>query len=75
MPYPPALPGAASVNFSLSNADSAVISPVSASFDKNPANQADVSAAITWNNAASVSDVKNGGATIGLGLMRCPAIR
>ncbi len=57
--------GAASVNFSLSNADSATISPVSASFDKNPAHQADVSAAITWNNATSVSDVKNGGASIG----------
>ncbi len=59
--------GAASVNYSLRNADSALVSPVSASFDKNPAIQADVSTAITWNNASSVSDVKNGGVSIWAG--------
>ncbi len=41
------------------------ISPASISFDKNPAGLADASTAITWNNAASVTDVKAGGASIG----------
>ncbi|MCG9967463.1 cadherin-like beta sandwich domain-containing protein [Pelotomaculum terephthalicicum JT] len=45
--------------------ENAVISPVSADFDKNPANQADVETTITWNDAAAVTDVKKAGASIG----------
>ena len=45
----------------------ATISPTSAAFDKNPGKQADVSAAITWNDATSVADVKAGGTSIGTG--------
>ncbi|MEL7602833.1 MAG: X2-like carbohydrate binding domain-containing protein, partial [Bacillota bacterium] len=45
----------------------ATISPTSAVFDKNPAEQEDVTATITWNDAASVADVKAGGTSIGTG--------
>ncbi|MEW5922131.1 MAG: immunoglobulin domain-containing protein [Bacillota bacterium] len=45
---------------------SATISPTTATFDKNPANQADVSTTITWNDAASVADVKNAGVSVGV---------
>ena len=45
--------------------NSASINPASASFDKNTANRADVSTAITWNDASSVTDVKKAGASIG----------
>lgn len=38
-----------------------------ASFDKNPANSADISLSVTWNNASSISDIKAGGASIGAG--------
>ena len=41
------------------------ISPTDISFDKNPTGLADASTAITWNNAASVTDVKADGASIG----------
>ena len=44
---------------------SAALNPTAASFDKNPAKQADVRAAITWNNAKAVKDVKAGGVSIG----------
>lgn len=44
---------------------SAALTPVSAAFDKNPAKQADVTAAITWNSAKTVTDVKAGGVSIG----------
>ncbi len=44
---------------------SATVSPISAAFDKNPAKQADVTTTITWNSAASVTDVKAGGTSIG----------
>jgi uncharacterized repeat protein (TIGR02543 family) len=49
------------------NKENALISPANAAFDKNPANQKDVSTTITWNDAASVTDVKAGGASIGAG--------
>ncbi len=45
----------------------ATLSPSTGSFDKNPANQADVTATIAWGNATRVTDVKAGGATIGAG--------
>jgi uncharacterized repeat protein (TIGR02543 family) len=44
---------------------SATISPETADFDKNLANQADVDTAITWNSATAVTDVKNAGVSIG----------
>ncbi len=46
---------------------SAAISPDTGSFDRNPAHRADVSTTITWNDAAGVTDVKAGGASIGAG--------
>ncbi len=45
--------------------NSASINPASASFDKNTANRADVSTAITWNDASAVTDVKKAGVSIG----------
>ncbi|WP_214658725.1 leucine-rich repeat protein [Candidatus Formimonas warabiya] len=47
--------------------DSATIDPTTGSFDKNPANQANVQTTITWNDAGSVTDVKAGANSIGLG--------
>lgn len=44
---------------------SATLSSATANFDKNPANQADVSNTITWNDAASVTDVKKAGISVG----------
>ena len=44
---------------------SAKLDPVSAGFDRNPANQADVTTTITWNSATSVIDVKNSDESIG----------
>ncbi|MCL6560098.1 MAG: immunoglobulin domain-containing protein, partial [Firmicutes bacterium] len=44
---------------------SATISPTTGAFDKNPANQADVSTTITWNDATSVTDVKKSGVSVG----------
>ena len=50
--------------------NSASINPASASFDKNTANRADVSTAITWNDASSVTDVKKAGTSIGTNAYR-----
>jgi hypothetical protein len=44
---------------------SATISPAIVAFDKNPLNQADVSTTIEWNDAALVTDVRNGNITVG----------
>lgn len=41
------------------------ISPKTGSFDRKIANQADIQAAITWNSAAGITDVKSGGVSIG----------
>ncbi len=46
---------------------SAAVGPASGSFDKNPAKEKDVTAAITWNDARSVQDVKAGAGSIGAG--------
>ncbi len=43
----------------------ALISPETMNFDKNPANQADVSTTITWNDAVSVTDVKKAEISVG----------
>lgn len=45
----------------------ATIDPVTGSFDKKTANQADVRATIAWGSAGGVSDVKAGGTSIGAG--------
>lgn len=44
---------------------SATILPAMVTFDKNPVKQADVSTTITWNDAASVTDVKKTGVSVG----------
>ncbi|MDP4092400.1 MAG: Ig-like domain-containing protein [Bacillota bacterium] len=46
---------------------SATLSTANASFDKNPAKQADVNTSITWNDVGSVTDIKAGGTSIGAG--------
>ncbi|MBA1334846.1 MAG: hypothetical protein HPY66_0467 [Firmicutes bacterium] len=43
---------------------SAIITPATGSFDKKTEAQADVTTTITWNSAASVTAVKNGGSTL-----------
>jgi uncharacterized repeat protein (TIGR02543 family) len=43
----------------------AALSPDTASYDRNPANQADVQTTITWGSATGVTDVKAGGTAIG----------
>ncbi|MDD3230396.1 MAG: X2-like carbohydrate binding domain-containing protein [Oscillospiraceae bacterium] len=45
----------------------AEISPVTGSFDSNPANQADVQTTVTWGDATGITDVKAGGSSIGAG--------
>jgi hypothetical protein len=45
--------------------NSASLSPAVFTFDKNPADQADVSTTITWNDAHSVMSVKNTGTPVG----------
>ncbi|SHK54338.1 Ig-like domain (group 2) [Anaerocolumna jejuensis DSM 15929] len=43
---------------------SAVLSPASAGFDKNPEYQADVTTTIVWNDATKITDIKNAGNSI-----------
>ena len=45
-------------------ANNATINPTSVIFDKNPANQVDITTTITWNSATSVTVVKQGDATL-----------
>ncbi len=45
----------------------ASISPDTGSFDKKPANQADVQTTVTWGSATGITDVKAAGISIGAG--------
>lgn len=48
-------------------ANSALLTPSAVSFDKKTDNQTDVSTSITWNDATRITDIKNGGTSVGTG--------
>ncbi|MCM1566277.1 MAG: leucine-rich repeat protein [Dehalobacter sp.] len=54
-------------NVSLEMVVAPKISPVTGSFDRNPANQIDVQTTVTWGSATGITDVKAGGSSIGAG--------